>query len=222
MTDLNRILDLRFFGLNAAGNIADRSGYGFDMTPTGLVGDDSEFMDGDYGQIIRLITNKYLSYTLLAGDRLAFVGGFTYEVWLSRRTFGADIAIMGKANGAGAGQRFAVLKFGAPDRLQFLAADGTTNDSLVGNTAITDTNLHHIVATFDTATYRLYIDGDEDNSGASVISSIDAGVGFDFSLNQWPGVGQSNSIDYTAARVYDRVMGAAEVKKNSIKGPNRT
>jgi hypothetical protein len=199
--DPNRVLDLRFFGFNAAGNIG-----------------------GQYGQAWANIPNKYFNYLLVAGDALDFRFGFTYETWL-RRTggFGVWQGLFGKTNGGGALNFGGVLRLSNANLIRLSISDGAVSRNGDSVSTILDTNLHHIVATFDLTTIRIYIDGILDNASANALPNVLSCAGFNFEIGKFPQfAGEFFTGEYESIRVYDRVFGDSEIRSNYQYGPNRT
>lgn len=76
---------------------------------------------------------------------------FTYEAWIKRSATGGTDCIIDKNEGAG------IFRFDGEDRL--LLRRNSVLDLAKSTTKIADTNWHHVVATKNGATVRIYIDG---------------------------------------------------------------
>ena len=98
---------------------------------------------------------------------------FTVSAWVKRTRTGHD-RIFGSWD-AGANKRIIGFAFDSNNTLLLqLSNDGTnTNMSFANSTStITDTNWHHVLATYNAGTVLFYIDGDQDTTTGSAVSSL--------------------------------------------------
>jgi hypothetical protein len=94
-------------------------------------------------------TTQYVSVPDSASLDLGDV--FTYEAWIKRSGTGKTDCIIDK------GANAAVFRFDGEDHL--LLRRNSVGDIAKSTTKITDTNAHHLVATKNGATAKIYIDG---------------------------------------------------------------
>ena len=93
--------------------------------------------------------------------------GVTVEAWVKRTTTGVWQNILGKpGNGANAAQNYA-LWLNTTNQVVFIFGNGSASGSVYGPSI--DTNWHHVTATYDNTTARIYIDGVQQASSSSSV-----------------------------------------------------
>ena len=133
---------------------------------------------------------------------------FTLEAWINPdNVSGIEIIIQKQVGGSGAG--WELIRNGT----QVTVTRGTSaNQGATGGTVVIGTD-HHVVATYDGATLKIYLDGIEvDSSTASVsmgANTIVVSIGEDSATG---GVFFDGRLDEVA--VYDRALTGAEVAKH--------
>jgi hypothetical protein len=107
---------------------------------------------------------------------LRFGGTVSLEAWISPSTFANASAmsyprIIGKGNAGGTGHTLCVEKNATADTaLARVELEGLTPFTLDGSTVLLPNKIHHLVATFDGTTVRMYVDGQLD--GAQAVTGI--------------------------------------------------
>ena len=90
-------------------------------------------------------------------DSLDRTGAVSVEVWAKRTKNAQYQVVVGKpGNGQSKFENYAIW-FNTTNRAQAYFGNGNTFVSVVS--AVLDTNWHHIVATYDNAVARIYVDG---------------------------------------------------------------
>jgi hypothetical protein len=111
-------------------------------------------------------TNDYV--TAPSSTSLNLTAGATVEAWVKRTKAASWQVVVGKpGNGQTKFENYA-LWFNPSDQLVAYFGDGT-NYTGVGSTGAIDASWHYVVATYDNATVKLYVDGVLNNSSSSNI-----------------------------------------------------
>ncbi|GAH60739.1 unnamed protein product, partial [marine sediment metagenome] len=144
-------------------------------------------------------------------DSLDITGNLTISAWVQRPSAGSsDEVIVSKYNGGDYSYRLLFLDTNYVR--WWLSQDGTPgNSAYVDSTlTITDTGWHFIVATFESGTLKIYIDGvDKTGSSTGSITSINTTTEPLF-------IGQENSNNYFEGKIddvmiFDRALTAEEI-----------
>ena len=98
---------------------------------------------------------------------LDVTSGVTIELWVQRQKSGYQVLLGKPGNGQSKFEHFAIW-ISASNRPQAYFGDGTTYATAVG--PVLDTAWHHIVATYDNASARLYVDGQLTSTGTSAVA----------------------------------------------------
>jgi hypothetical protein len=109
--------------------------------------------------------NDYM--TVPDSSTLDVTGAVTVEAWVKRAKSGWQVITGKPGNGQSRLENYA-LWFDSGNFLRAFFGNGTTYASVSSPSAI-DTNWHHVAATYDNATIRLYIDGTERVTSASTV-----------------------------------------------------
>jgi len=150
---------LHFNGGDASTTFTDESGktwtgYGNAQLDTAYkkFGSASLVLDGtgDY-----IDTPDSSDFTLGSGD-------FTFDCWCKLNAFGTRRTIFGQTNGTSANHTIS-LEFTADNIIRCITRDSSNeNYTLVGITAITDSNWHHIALVRNGSDLIVYLDGIQD------------------------------------------------------------
>jgi len=166
--------------------------------------------------------NGTSSYTNVGTNTALEITGteaFSISLWLKPDTAGQNAGLFGRYNAGSAGQYYLSLSGGKP----FIFREHAPFVGLTGNKAPPPGVYSHVVATYDGASLRLYINGRLDASMAETVA-INA---TSFSIKVFIGASQSGgnptSYFYGAlddVRFYNRALSANEVSL-LYRGPNR-
>ena len=111
----------------------------------------------------------------------------------------------------GTGQAGWALQLNSANNMSFAYGNGTTFPEVVAAIGIADGEFHHVAATLDGTTMRLYIDGIEESTlaytGVPTPSGRDIELGFHSSLNR----ALDGALD--EVRIYDHVLSQGEITR---------
>ncbi|HYE13214.1 MAG TPA: LamG-like jellyroll fold domain-containing protein [Pyrinomonadaceae bacterium] len=138
---------------------------------------------------------------------------FTIDAWVTRAPFSCGVCAAFVAAKSGSdGNRGFELDFRGDGSINFYLNGGTTGGHVPSTVLITDNGFHHLAATYDGQTMKLYIDGVLNNQKAvSTVINYEAGRpliigGREFSsTTTYPGL-----ID--ELELFDRALSAEEIK----------
>lgn len=125
---------------------------------------------------------------------LDVTAGVTVELWTKREKSGYQVLVGKPGNGQSRFEHFSIW-ISASNRPQAYFGNGTTYVTAVG--PVLDTEWHHIVATYDNATARLYVDGQLVNTGTGAVPLTPN----DLPLN----IGRANTNQYQFGGTLDEV-----------------
>ncbi len=124
------------------------------------------------------------------------IGGVTVELWARRTRNASWQVLVGKpGDGQSRNENYAIW-FDSSNRLQAYFGNGTSYVSAAWGTPV-DNGWHHIAATYDNSTARLYVDGVQRAQATSSVALTPVAA----SLN----IGRSNSGSYFFAGTLDEV-----------------
>ncbi|MFH1235048.1 MAG: LamG domain-containing protein [Candidatus Diapherotrites archaeon] len=156
--------------------------------------------------------DDYISVT--DTDRLDLqANDFTIELWAARSATDAIHVLVDKRPDASNGY---VLQFNDSNQVEAQICNGTCT-TITSASTVTDTGWHYIAIEFDrSANAQLYIDGSADGSATS-ISSKSAGINTAANLRigarSYDSLANVMNGSIDEVRVYDKLLGAAEIKK---------
>lgn len=194
--------------------------YAFDEGSGQVLGDStSNGLDGQLGTT----SGTDASDPSWVTEGLSFDGGDTVEIaddplWdVSTISLGAvfntsSATLQGLIDRFGSGATIFQFRLDADGKIRWIINDGSTNTSFVTPTAWNDGDWHHVVATYDGSTVKIYVDGVERLSTAYA-GGIRTG-------SQRVDLGSRHSIDSFLtgtlgyATYYDRALTASEVAQN--------
>lgn len=196
-----------FNGKDMNGTTAyDRSGAG----NTGTLTNGPTVTPGKVGQALSFDgSNDYIAVS--SSSALNPTTAITLSAWVKRSTTGVRQFILSKGDFGFASTTQYWIEFTSADLVTFGFHNSTNAYTISSPSAITDSNWHHIVATYDSTTRRLYIDGVQVNSAALALS-INSNSG-EFTIGTSAtshGSPYSGSID--EVRVYNTALSAAQIK----------
>ena len=171
--------------------------------------------DGTYNDALR-IRGAIGGYVFRNNEAALQIAAGTYEIWFRNTTSGTIQHLMGngRLDPAAYGVTMALNATG-----QFIGqvADAASNVRVTSPRAYNDGKWHHAVMTWDGATVRLYIDGDEVASGAYALTVAWNAYSFHIGV-----ASTGTQYWYTGwldeATVYDSVLSAARIKQHYLSG----
>lgn len=149
-------------------------------------------------------------YVAIPDDILTGSTNFTISAWVKAGTKDDQQAIVNNRDGGVDGQY--QLKLKNSGEASFVVYNSGFQFNLQGTTAIENSgNWHHVVGVRDGGDGRLYVDGQQEDSGSGTVKdlvALDARIGADGRDSGWNFKGNIDDV-----RIYNRALSAWDVRK---------
>lgn len=215
--DAAPIAYVRFDGTGATA--ADLSGHGHAAEILGgATRDDEGAIEGDEGHALRLASDE--QYARIRGlgelEAEAGTGELTIECWFRRDEIEQARPILELTAGMEVGPHVWNHDRGDKVYANFVAESGEPHAIMSGEGVVAPASWHHVVATFDGAMGRLYLDGvrvgEASVEGAALAAADTLLIGHRFAAGESAAISFAGSIDEVA--VYDRALDAATIRRH--------
>lgn len=141
---------------------------------------------------------------------VSITGNFTLAAWIKLRAIGTQYSIIEKYD-TGSTEGY-ILRVSSGNKLQTYTLDNSTSTSLTGTRTLSANVWYHVVATYDGANLRTYIDGTLDNTGADTRNPTDGEDTLKIGARgNDAGTPLNGSID--DVRIYNRALSAGEIQR---------
>ncbi len=192
------------------GNSQDSSGNNNNGTDTSVTYSTSS---GEFGQGASF--NGSTSSILT--PKIPLTGSFTIAAWVKiPSSLGANYntIVYKGTSGSAVNQNYSFIIRTSTSKLEFYMGNGSTYNSVLGNTALSIGSWYHVAVTFDGSALRLYVNGSLDNSTTTTITPTDQGtntqIGMAIDTGVTPNGGPMNGyID--EVRIYNRTLSSTEI-----------
>ncbi|MCX6802550.1 MAG: LamG domain-containing protein [Candidatus Diapherotrites archaeon] len=138
---------------------------------------------------------------------------FTIELWAARSATGATHVLVDKRNSDTNGY---LLQFNSSNQVEAQICNGSCA-TITSTGTVADTGWHYIAVEFDrSANAQLYLDGAADGSAVSISSksgNIDTNADLKIGVRSYGAVSNVMNGSIDELRVYDKLLGAAEIKR---------